>query len=237
MKVGVFCASGRMGRSIMDIADRYSNISFVPLYRDSDLENEISKLDVLIDFSVPDATINVLKICHKYSVAIVIGTTGIDSESQQYIEDAANDIPIFYSSNMSIGISVVQKVMKQIYNSLTSCGVDDIDIEISEVHHRHKIDSPSGTAIMLAKSAADMLEGGGEVVYARSSKRSNNEVGITSLRCGNVGGSHEVIFAYGSEIIKISHTALDRSIYADGAIRAGIWLAGKHPALYTRYSS
>jgi 4-hydroxy-tetrahydrodipicolinate reductase len=185
--------------------------------------------DVVIDFSHHSAVADVLSYARGMGCAAVIGTTGHTREEKELIYDAAESIPVFYSGNMSLGIAVLCKLAKQ----AAACFLD-ADIEIVEVHHNRKVDAPSGTAKMLfeaVKSArTELMEHCGR---AGEGKRHPNEVGISSLRMGNVVGIHEVHIATGNQILTLRHEALDRKMFAEGGVEAARFVAGKSAGLYT----
>ena len=187
------------------------------------------KADVVIDFSYHSAITDVLAYARGIGCAAVIGTTGHTREEKELIYDAAESIPVFYSGNMSLGIAVLCKLAKQ----AAAC-FPDADIEIVEVHHNRKVDAPSGTAKMLFEAVKDarpeLTEHCGR---AGEGKRIPNEVGISSLRMGNVVGIHEVHIATGNQILTLRHEALDRKMFAEGGVEAARFVAGKKAGLYT----
>jgi 4-hydroxy-tetrahydrodipicolinate reductase len=185
--------------------------------------------DVVVDFSHHSAVSDVLAYARGMGCAAVIGTTGHTREEKELIFDGAEDIPVFYSGNMSLGIAVLCKLAKQ----AAAC-FPEADIEIVEIHHNRKVDAPSGTAKMLfeaVKSAReDLIEHCGR---AGEGKRMKNEVGISSLRMGNVVGVHEVHIATANQTLTLRHEAGDRGMLAEGAVNATRFIAGKKPGLYT----
>ena len=187
------------------------------------------KADVVIDFSHHSAAADVIAYAKKWGCAAVIGTTGHTPEEKQLILDAAKEIPVFFSGNMSIGIAVLCKLAKQ----AAAC-LPDADIEIVEIHHNRKVDAPSGTAKMLfeaVKSARpELTEHCGR---AGEGKRTKNEVGISSLRMGNVVGVHEVHITTGNQSLTLRHEAQSREMLAEGAVNAARFVVGKPAGLYT----
>lgn len=185
--------------------------------------------DVVVDFSHHSAVSDVLAYARGMGCAAVIGTTGHTREEKELIFDAAENIPVFYSGNMSLGIAVLCKLAKQ----AAAC-FPEADIEIVEIHHNRKVDAPSGTAKMLfeaVKSARpELMEHCGR---AGEGKRLKNEVGISSLRMGNVVGVHEVHIATPNQTLTLRHEAGDRGMLAEGAVNAARFIAGKKPGLYT----
>lgn len=189
--------------------------------------------DVIIDFSTADAMPALLSYIAKHNIPTVICTTGLKVAVAKKIEETAKDVPIFRSPNMSLGINLVSILLEKISNSLYQNG---FDIEMIERHHRDKIDSPSGTALLLADSINKGLDTKLEYVYDRlgtNTPRTKNEIGIHSARGGGIVGDHTVIFASKSETIELSHSAITRDVFAVGAINAAIFLKDKSPALYT----
>lgn len=187
-------------------------------------------VDVIIDFSSPEATSHLIAcaVCHK--TPLVIATTGISDQDVVLMREAAKEIPIFYSANMSYDVCVFKRILEVAVPLLK-----DADIEITEEHHRRKADSPSGTAKMLANAINELLNNEKEIVYGRAEKRQTNEIGISSVRGGNVCGTHTVKFFSENDIFEIKHTALSREIFAEGAIRAAKFLMEEErkPGLYT----
>ena len=184
--------------------------------------------DVVIDFSHHSATADVIAYAKKLGCPAVIGTTGHTPEEKQLILDAAKEIPVFFSGNMSMGIAVLCKLAKQ----AAAC-FPEADIEILEIHHNRKVDAPSGTAKMLfeaVKSARpELTEHCGR---AGEGKRTKNEVGISSLRMGNVVGVHEVHITTGNQSLTLRHEAGNRGMLAEGAVEAAHFMAGKPKGLY-----
>ena len=185
--------------------------------------------DVVIDFSHHSATADVIAYAKKLGCPAVIGTTGHTPEEKQLILDAAKEIPVFFSGNMSMGIAVLCKLAKQ----AAAC-FPEADIEILEIHHNRKVDAPSGTAKMLfeaVKSARpELTEHCGR---AGEGKRTKNEVGISSLRMGNVVGVHEVHITTGNQSLTLRHEAQSREMLAEGAVNAARFMVGKPAGLYT----
>ncbi len=187
--------------------------------------------DVLIDFSHPAALSGVLQYAVEHHIPAVIATTGLSSQQVEEITQASAQIPVFYSGNMSIGISLVMELARKAAAVLGN----DFDIEIIEKHHNQKIDAPSGTALMLADAISESLEFAPKYVYERHSvrkKREKAEIGISSIRGGTIVGEHEILFAGRDEMVSISHTALSKEIFAVGAVNAGLFLLNKEPGLY-----
>lgn len=198
----------------------------------TDPESFDGKADVLIDFSNPAFLGKLLPFTLKRHMPAVIATTGLADTQTRELETAAKEIPIFCSANMSLGVSLVCELVRRAQAVLGS----DFDVEIVEMHHNQKIDAPSGTAMMLANAVASAMPEKPAMVYDRhgpDSKRGPGEIGIHSLRGGTVVGEHEVIFAGKDEVVKISHTAMSKQIFANGALNAAFFLLTKGPGLYS----
>lgn len=187
--------------------------------------------DVIIDFSSPDTFDALLAYALKEKKAVVIGTTGLKDSQTEKLKIAANNIPIFFSRNMSLGINLITDLSGKAARVLG----DDFDIEIIEKHHNQKVDAPSGTALMLAEEINKVRENAMTYEFDRHSriaKRKKNEIGIHSVRGGNIVGEHEVIFAGHDEVISITHTATSKDVFAMGAINAAVYIAHKEKGLY-----
>ena len=188
--------------------------------------------DAVIDFSHPAALGPLLDFCSTRKLPVVLATTGYSEEQLAQIGEAAESIPVFRSANMSLGVNVLMDLVRRAA-ALLGAG---FDVEITERHHRRKLDAPSGTALMLADAAAGALPYETEYVYDRHSvrkPRDPREIGISSLRGGTIVGDHTVVFAGRDEVIELSHHAASREVFAAGAVRAAKFLAGvKEPGLY-----
>jgi 4-hydroxy-tetrahydrodipicolinate reductase len=257
IKLTVCGAAGRMGSRIVALSKEYSDIKLVgaieakknpKLKLDAgsvagvgdlgvkitdNLEKIINKTDTVVNFTSPEATLEHLKIVKKYKKSMVIGTTGFNNEQLKIIQKAAKDIPIVLSPNMSVGVNLLFKILKDVAKVLG----DDYDVEIVEAHHRMKKDAPSGTAIKMAKVIAESLGRNFDevAVYARKGiigERTKQEIGIQTVRAGDIVGEHNVIFGGLGERIEIIHRASSRDTFARGALRAVIWLKGKPAGLY-----
>lgn len=199
-----------------------------PVYTDFNGIEE--KPDVIIDFSIPVATFKVLEYAKENSIPIVIATTGFTGEEEKKIIEYSKYIPVFKSSNMSYNINLFQHILREIAPKL-----EDTDIEILETHHNRKIDSPSGTAIMLAKTINEALGGEYKFEFNRHDKherRDPKEIGITSLRGGNIVGEHSVMFFGESETLEIKHTSYSRMVFAEGAVKAAKFIITKQNGFY-----
>ena len=189
------------------------------------------KGDVVIDFSTASAVDEMLDWCAESGVPAVVCTTGLSEATQQHLTEAAEKVALFKSANMSMGINVLSELCKRASAIL---GVN-YDVEIVEQHHHNKLDAPSGTALMLADAINEENDGAYHYVYDRSSvrqKRDPKEIGISSVRGGSIVGDHEVLFCGPDEVITLKHTAYSRSIFANGAVNAAVYLAKKEPGLY-----
>lgn len=188
--------------------------------------------DVIIDFSSPVNVREMLDYAVKKGIGAVICTTGFSKEDQKLIEDASKSVPILRSANMSMGINLIMKLVKQAAQVLADSG---FDIEIVEKHHNKKVDAPSGTALAIADSINEAMNNRYEYVYNRTDIRAprvKNELGISAIRGGTIVGEHEIIFAGIDEVIEIKHTAYSKAIFAKGAIQAAKFIAGKPPGMY-----
>lgn len=191
--------------------------------------------DAVIDFTLPAALDAHAELAAQHGTALVVGTTGLDAASLARLAKAASKTAIVRAANMSVGVTLLSLLVQQLAAKL---GPESFDIEIVEMHHRHKIDAPSGTALALAESAATGRGVALEEVWRKSrdgqiGPRPKGEIGISTLRGGDVVGDHTVIFAADGERIEISHKASSRQIFARGAVRAAMWAAGRTPGLYS----
>ena len=200
-----------------------------PIY--SDVSKIKEKVDVIIDFSQVHLTLEVLKYANENKIPMVIATTGFNREQEQVILEYSKNIPIFKSANMSLDINLMCKILSELAPLLK-----DADIEITETHHRNKVDAPSGTALLLADSINNALGNKMKYVYDRhdlSRKREDNEIGFTSIRGGNIVGEHTVQFFGPYETFEIKHTSYSRTVFAEGAVKAAEFIIGKKAGLYS----
>ena len=191
------------------------------------------QFDVLIDFSSTEATLDNLAFCIVNNKSIVIGTTGFSDEQKNHISDAAKRISVMFAPNMSVGVNLCFKLLDIAARVLG----DDADIEIIEAHHRHKVDAPSGTALRMGEVVADALGRNLEecAVYGRqgiSGERDRKTIGFETIRAGDIVGDHTVMFAAEGERVEITHKASSRMTFANGAVRAAIWLQDQDAGLY-----
>lgn len=188
--------------------------------------------DCLIDFSIASAVDNMLEYCVAKKLPCVLCTTGLTAEQLKKVEEASKQVAVLKSANMSLGINLLLKMLKEAAGVLAPAGYD---IEIVEKHHRLKVDAPSGTALALADSINEELNHEYEYVYDRSSrreKRPDKEIGISAVRGGTIVGDHDVIFAGTDEVITFSHSAYSKGVFGKGAVQAAKFLADKGPGLY-----
>lgn len=187
--------------------------------------------DVIIDFSNPAATHDLLEYAKERKLPVVLATTGYSPEQIAYIKECAEEIPVFFSFNMSLGVNLLVNLAKKATEILGG----QFDIEIVEKHHNQKIDAPSGTALMIADGINETLSNTYKYMYDRHSqrkKRDKNEIGIHAVRGGTIVGEHEVIFAGHDEVLSLKHQAMSKEIFAVGGINAAVFLVGKEPGLY-----
>jgi 4-hydroxy-tetrahydrodipicolinate reductase len=193
----------------------------------------IADAQVLVDFTVPAATVANAKLAADKGVSMVIGTTGLDPQQTASIHEAARKVPIMWAANMALGVNVLMALVEKTAGLLDP----SYDIEVLEMHHRHKIDAPSGTALALGRSAAAGRQVQLEKVWRKSrdghtGARPTGEIGFATLRGGEEVGVHTVFFAAAGERLELSHRSFSREGYAAGAVRAALWLDGKKPGLY-----
>ena len=237
INIGLHGASGRMGAAVTEAIARQSD-KFDLVTKFSKHRNNYTLLDfclasdIIIDFSSADALENLLKVSTETDKKLVIGTTGLSSTHLKEIEKASKSIAILYSPNMSIGANLVIEMAGKISRIL-----EDYDVEIIDIHHRHKKDSPSGTAIAIGQNIAKHREQKFEevAVFDRVNKgiRKDGDIGFSALRSGGIWGEHEVMFAGSTEVVTIGSRALSREVFANGALFAARWLSSiTEPGLY-----
>lgn len=193
----------------------------------------IAAADAVIDFTTPAATVNHARLCAQAGAALIAGTTGMDHTQEEALFLAARHVPVVYAANYSVGITLLTSLVEKAAATLR----DDYDIEVLEMHHRHKVDAPSGTALALGKAAARGRQVNHDAVKqavrdGHPGARPKGEIGYATLRGGDVVGEHEVIFAAEGERLILGHRASARRVFAAGAVRATLWTGGKHPAVY-----
>ncbi len=194
----------------------------------------MNDFDVLIDFTRPESSLQWIEFCQQHNKAMVIGTTGFSEAEKQQITQASHHIPIVFAANFSVGVNLMLSLLQQAAKVMG----EDCDIEILEAHHRNKVDAPSGTALAMGEVIADSLDWdlSQQAVYSREGNtgiRPEKTIGFATLRAGDIVGEHTAIFADMGERIEITHKASSRSTFANGAVRAALWLSNKKPGLYS----
>lgn len=256
-RIAVIGAGGRMGRTLVEAchssdlvectaateqvgssligadAGEIAGLGQLEITIVDDLAAVIQDCDAVIDFSRPEATLNHLEICRLHKKNIVIGTTGFDADGKSAIDKAGCEIGIVFAPNMSIGVNLCLKLLDMAARVLG----DEVDIEVIEAHHRHKIDAPSGTALRMGEVVADALGRDLEdcAVYARegvTGERDRKTIGFQTIRAGDIVGDHTVMFAADGERVEITHKASSRMTFANGALRAASWLEGQPAGVY-----
>lgn len=234
MKVLVTGISGRMGQSVKQAVEGHADTEIGATHdAGQDIAAALDQSDVAIDFSFHGFTPELLKAAVARNKPLVIGTTGHTAEEKQAIYEAARSIPIVFASNYSIGVNTLFWLTRKATRILQG-----YDIEIVEMHHHHKLDAPSGTARTLAEIVCDEtgLDYEKDVMHGRNGlvgARPQAQIGMHSLRGGDVVGDHTVIYATEGERVELTHKASSRMTFASGAVRAALWLAGKPAGLYT----
>lgn len=236
---------GKMGQVITRLSLNYSDVTIVagvdkntsatssyPVYQD--ISHVKEHVDVIIDFSNPSLFDSLIDFALSLKIPVVMCTTGLSSSQVQRIHEVSQSIPIFFSANMSMGIQLLIRLVKD-----AACLLhNDFDIEIIEKHHNRKIDAPSGTALMIADGINSVIPKK-DLVFDRhsvSAPRSKSEIGMHSIRAGSISGEHTVMFASNDEIIEISHTALSKDVFGVGAIKACLFLQDKPAGLFSSLS-
>jgi 4-hydroxy-tetrahydrodipicolinate reductase len=197
------------------------------------LATVLEQFDVLIDFTHPSVTLRNLALCRQAGKAMIIGTTGFSAEEKQLLAEAGKEIPIVFAANFSVGVNLCLKLLDTAARVLG----DEVDIEIIEAHHRHKVDAPSGTALRMGEVVAQALgrDLAEVAVYGREGQtgaRERQTIGFATVRAGDVVGDHTVLFAGDGERVEITHKASSRMTFAKGAVRAALWLEGREAGLY-----
>lgn len=229
MKIGVTGCKGRVGQILVQEIEAAEDLEFAGgIDQGDDAKDLFEKADVIIDFTRPAATVEHAKLAAQTKTALVIGTTGLSEEQEKELDKAAQQTPIVYAANMSVGVNILLALVEQAARRL---GVE-WDIEVFETHHNQKIDSPSGTALALGKAARDGRNGG-EFVTDRTGKRQQGDIGYAVQRGGDVVGEHDVTFFSQGERLVLGHKATDRRLFAAGALRAARWVHGKPAKLYS----
>jgi len=234
-KIAINGSNGRMGQALIEAVKLNPNVSQGSiLNRGDDIERVLKDFDVLIDFTRPEATLDALSVCQSAGKAMVIGTTGFSDDALKVIDQASSDIPIVFAPNMSVGVNLTLKLLETTAKVIGT----DSNIEIVEAHHRHKVDSPSGTALKMGEVIAKAL--GRDLsecaVYGREGTeepRDRQTIGFSSIRGGDVVGEHTVTFFMEGERVEITHKASSRMTYANGAVKASQWLNNQLNGLYS----
>jgi len=238
---------GRMGQQLIKSSKNNKNFKLAALTENKVINKKISgikldinteqafkKTDVIIDFTVPNCTLDILKIASKLKKRVVIGTTGFTQKEENIIKKFSKKIPILKAGNMSLGVNLLMYLTEIASKSLN----DEYLSKVFEVHHKHKKDYPSGTALMLGKGIADGKNKNlnnliGKKFLNKKIFPYGKKINFNSIRKGEIIGEHEVTFASGKEIIKLNHEAFDRALYSDGALTAAKWLITQKPGLYS----
>ncbi len=257
IKIAITGCSGRMGRTLIEAcheaeglalgaatertgsgllgvdAGEVAGVGKLDVKIVDDLANVVDDFDILIDFTTIEATLHHLDICAAAGKKVVIGTTGFSDEQKQLIAAAAEKVAVVFAPNMSVGVNLCFKLLEIAAKVMG----DDVDIEVVEAHHRHKVDAPSGTALRMGEVVADALGRNLSdcAVYGREGKtgeRPRGEIGFETIRAGDIVGDHTVMFADIGERVEITHKASSRMTFAKGAVRASHWLRGKNVGLY-----
>ncbi|EQB39336.1 dihydrodipicolinate reductase [Sulfurimonas hongkongensis] len=247
VKVGVFGANGRVGQLVIDDLKKTDDISLSSVFVreklnfsidpsilvSTNVKSFLKACDIVIDFSLPKACETLLEAAIETPTPLVIGTTGLSMHQLNLIKQASESMPVLYATNMSLGVALLNKLVHQ-----ASAALEGFDIEIVEMHHKHKKDAPSGTALTLGESAATAR--GLDLNNVRISGRDGNigertkdEISVMALRGGDIVGRHTVGFYNDGEFIELNHTATSRNTFSKGAIRAASWLVGKEIGLYS----
>jgi 4-hydroxy-tetrahydrodipicolinate reductase len=234
LRVLLLGAKGRMGQAIAAAAPRAESEITAALDLGDDIAKEIRNCDVVIDFSHPSASGALCRACEGAKKPAIIGTTGHSQQERAAIEKLAQSVPVVLSPNFSVGVNALFWLTRQVAQMLG----EDFDLEISEIHHRLKKDAPSGTAKKLAEILCEVrgLDYGKNVRHGREGllgERPGNEIGVHSIRGGDVVGDHTVTFAGAGERLELSHKAASRETFALGALRAARWVVGKPAGLYS----
>ena len=256
-RIAITGAAGRMGRSLIEACHNTPDLSLTVaverpgspfLWKDagelagiganqveitSDLAEQADRFDVLIDFTRPEVTLQNLEVCHKAGKRMVIGTTGFTPEQREILAKTGKDIALVVAPNMSVGVNLCFKLLETAARVLG----DEVDIEIVEAHHRHKVDAPSGTALRMGEVVAKALGRNLEdcAVYGRegnTGERDRKTIGFATVRAGDIVGDHTVMFAGIGERVEITHKASSRMTFANGAMRAAGWVMGRDKGLF-----
>ena len=231
--IGIIGSAGRMGKALVEAIEAAGQTHAGGVDQGGDLAALVAASEVMVDFSSPHALEANLDACVAAGKPIVIGTTGLEERHHYLIDDATRDIAVLQTGNTSLGVTMLASLVGQAASQLGA----DWDIEIVEMHHRYKVDSPSGTALLLGEAAAkgrgiDMNTNSERGRDGLTGVRATGAIGFASLRGGSVAGDHSVIFASDNERIELVHRAESRDIFAIGAVKAAMWLVGQKAGRY-----
>jgi len=250
-RIAIVGASGRMGRSLLEHAAADPELEVVAaiehsesaalgeplgprgIVATSDLARHITACDVVIDFSSPDACVRAAQLASTHGVRFVTGTTGLDDVQKSALADCAAKAAVLHAANFSVGVNVLARLV-ELASSATGEG---FDLEVFEAHHRHKVDAPSGTALLLGRAAAsgrgrDLEDVAQWARHGHTGARTDDEIGFQVVRGGDIVGEHTVFLCGAGERIELTHRATDRGIFARGALRAAKWMAGRPAGRY-----
>lgn len=233
IQLAVTGINGRMGHAFQTLLRDDARFDLAAKIVRSDDWHAAPKLDVVIDFSTPAGFDAALGHCVAHGVALVGGTTGIDSAQRKRFDAAASKIPVLYAANFSLGVAVLTRLLRE-----AAAALPDWDLEIVEAHHARKVDAPSGTALALGRAAADARGQDFDEVamfgrHGHTGTREPGTIGFASLRAGDIVGEHTAFLVGHDERIELIHRAFDNAIFARGALHAAAWLAGRKPGRYT----
>ena len=254
LRVAITGASGRMGGELTDAAADRDDVGFVlaasrtperlpsgdapgaadAVIADTDLDGALTEhdIDALVDFTVPDASVDYLRAAADAGVAAVVGTTGYDDDGQAVLDAIAGQVPLLKASNFSRGVAALRRAVRA-----TVPALDGYDIEVTETHHNGKLDAPSGTALTILDDIDEARDESGteaDRVHGRVGEqpRTGDEIGVHARRAGNITGEHEILLAGNDEVLELTHRAGSRGIFAAGALDAAVWVAGRDPGRY-----
>jgi 4-hydroxy-tetrahydrodipicolinate reductase len=230
MKIGVAGQNGRVGKLLVTelSSGAWPDLTFSGgISRDDDPASIFQTCDAIIDFTRPEATRTYAQLAARYSKILITGTTGLSADDEKILKNSAQNTVIVAAANMSIGVTILSALVEQAAARLQS----DWDIEIFETHHKHKIDSPSGTALALGRAAAQHRSG--KFVTDRTGTRNAGDIGFSVARGGDVVGEHTVTFYGAGERLTLGHMATDRALFARGALRAALWAKNQKSGLYS----
>lgn len=233
MKVAISGVTGKMGQTLIQVIDKDTSSDWVAIDQQQ-WDKRFPNFDIFIDFSRPEGTLRYLKFCHDYRIPMVIGTTGFSAQQKERIIHASACIPIVMSANFSVGITLLLTLLEKVTKTVGK----ESDIEIIEAHHRYKVDAPSGTALAMGSVIADQFNKALTdcAIFDRYKDyqcREQGSIGFTSIRAGNIIGEHRALFASETEQLEITHKAISRHTFAEGALKAAKWVKNKPPKLYS----